>query len=51
MKHPRDKQGNDVFCDLPLEATTIIEAMPRQPPGPAQWTFWYGTSQTDQDSK
>ena len=30
MKHPGDKQGNDVFCDLPLEATAIIEAMPRK---------------------
>ncbi len=30
MKHPGDKQGNDDFCDLPLEATAIIEAMPRK---------------------
>jgi integrase len=29
MKHPGDKKGNDVFCDLPPEATAIIEAMPR----------------------
>ena len=30
MKHPGDKVGNDVFCDLPLEATAIIEAMLRK---------------------
>ena len=30
MKHPGDKQGNDVFCDLPPEATAIIETMPRR---------------------
>jgi Phage integrase family len=30
MKHPGDKQGNDVFCDLPPEAAAIIEAMPRR---------------------
>jgi hypothetical protein len=29
MKHPGDKAGNNVFCDLPPEATAIIEAMPR----------------------
>jgi integrase len=29
MKHPGDKQGNDVFCDLPPEATAVIESMPR----------------------
>ena len=29
MKHPGDKQGNDVFCDLPPEATLVIESMPR----------------------
>jgi hypothetical protein len=29
MKHPGDKQGNDVFCDLPPEATAVIETMPR----------------------
>jgi hypothetical protein len=23
-------QGNDVFCDLPIEATAIIEASPRK---------------------
>jgi hypothetical protein len=28
MKHPGDKQGNDVFCDLPPEATAVIETMP-----------------------
>jgi integrase len=30
MKHPGDKEGNDVFCDLPPEASAIIEAMPRR---------------------
>jgi integrase len=30
MKHPGDKEGNDVFCDLPPEATAVIEAMPRK---------------------
>lgn len=29
MKHPGDKKGNGVFCDLPPEATAIIESMPR----------------------
>ena len=29
MKHPGDKLGNDVWCDLPPEASAIIEAMPR----------------------
>ena len=30
MKHPGDKVGNDVFCDLPPEATAIIETIPRK---------------------
>ena len=29
MKHPGDKDGNDVWCDLPPEATAIIDTMPR----------------------
>jgi integrase len=29
MKHPGDKLGNDVWCDLPPEASAIIESMPR----------------------
>jgi integrase len=29
MKHPGDKLGNDVWCDLLPEASAIIEAMPR----------------------
>lgn len=29
MKHPGDKAGNDTWCDLPPEATAIIETMPR----------------------
>jgi integrase len=30
MKHPGDKLGNDVWCDLPPEASAIIESMPRR---------------------
>jgi integrase len=30
MKHPGDKKGNNVFCELPPEALAIIELMPRQ---------------------
>jgi integrase len=29
MKHPGDKAGNDMWCDLPPEASAIIESMPR----------------------
>ncbi len=29
MKNPGDKAGNDVWCELPLEALAIIKAMPR----------------------
>ncbi len=29
MKHPGDKIGNDVWCDLPYEALKIVMAMPR----------------------
>jgi integrase len=29
MKHPGDKAGNDVRCDLPPEAGAIIDLMPR----------------------
>ena len=29
MKHPGDKKGNDTWCDLPPEASAIIETMPR----------------------
>lgn len=29
MKHPGDKKGNDVYCELPLEAIAIINSMPR----------------------
>lgn len=29
MKHPGQKIGNDVWCELPLEALAIIMAMPR----------------------
>ena len=30
MKHPGDKEGNDVFCEVPVEAMAIIDAMPRR---------------------
>lgn len=29
MKHPGDKAGNDIWCDLPEPAQAILEAMPR----------------------
>lgn len=29
MKHPGDKIGNNVYCELPPEALTIIQSMPR----------------------
>jgi integrase len=29
MKHPGDKKGNNVYCELPPEALTIIQSMPR----------------------
>lgn len=29
MKHPGDKAGNDVLCELPPRALAIIESMPR----------------------
>jgi integrase len=29
MKHPGDKAGNHVWCDLPPEASAIIDAMPK----------------------
>jgi integrase len=29
MKHPGDKVGNDVWCDLPSEAAAYINAMPK----------------------
>jgi integrase len=29
MKHPGDKVGNDTWCELPAEATAIVEGMPR----------------------
>jgi integrase len=30
MKHPNDKVGNDVWCELTPEASIIIESMPRR---------------------
>lgn len=30
MKHPGQKAGNDVWCDLPPEALRIVESMPRK---------------------
>ncbi len=32
MKHPGDKMGNDVWCELPEEAERIIARMPRVKP-------------------
>ena len=32
MKHPGDKVGNDVWCDLPAPAMNIALAMPRKKP-------------------
>lgn len=32
MKHPGQKKGNDVWCELPPEALTIIKSMPRTKP-------------------
>lgn len=29
MKHPGDKVGNDVYCDLPNPAYTILQSMPK----------------------
>lgn len=29
MKHPGDKKGNNVYCELPAEALVIIQSMPR----------------------
>ncbi len=30
MKHPGDKKGNNVYCELPPEALAIIKSMPRE---------------------
>ena len=30
MKHPGDKKGNNVYCELPAEAIAIIKSMPKQ---------------------
>jgi integrase len=32
MKHPEDKKGNNVYCELPPEALAIIMSMPRSEP-------------------
>jgi len=32
MKHPGDKKGNNVYCELPREALAIIKTMPRVKP-------------------
>ncbi len=32
MKHPGDKKGNNVYCELPPEALAIIKLMPREKP-------------------
>ena len=30
MKHPGDKRGNNVYCELPPEAVAIVGSMPRE---------------------
>ncbi|MBT9373121.1 site-specific integrase [Rhizobium sp. CSW-27] len=42
MKHPGQKVGNDVWCDMPLEAMAVIERMPRDD----ERIFPYSTSAT-----
>jgi integrase len=32
MKHPGDKIGNNVYCELPPEALAIVKSMPRSDP-------------------
>jgi integrase len=39
MKHPGDKLGNDTWCDLPPEASDIIEMMPKH----SKFIFPYST--------
>jgi integrase len=39
MKHPGDKKGNDTWCDLPPEASAVIETMP----GSGKYIFPYST--------
>jgi integrase len=39
MKHPGQKKGNDVWCELPPEALAIIKSMPKMKPE----IFPYGT--------
>jgi integrase len=29
MKHPGDKKGNNVYCELPPEAIAVVKSMPR----------------------
>ena len=33
MKHPGDKKGNNVYCELPPEAIVIVKSMPRAETG------------------
>ena len=53
MKHPGDKKGNNVYCELPREAIVIVKSMPRDeerifpvsltlsaPPSPVPAKFW-----------
>ncbi|MES4993755.1 MULTISPECIES: site-specific integrase [Agrobacterium tumefaciens complex] len=40
LKHPGQKKGNDVWCELPPEAMQIIKAMPKNGPR----IFPYGTA-------
>jgi integrase len=46
MKHPGDKKGNNVYCELPSEALAIIKSMPRVEPE----IFPYSTDAVSADS-
>ena len=39
MKHPGDKKGNNVYCELPTEALAIVKSMPKA----AEKIFPYST--------
>ncbi len=39
MKHPGDKKGNNVYCELPPEAVAIVKSMPQE----EEWIFPYST--------
>ncbi|MGB8082972.1 MAG: hypothetical protein WCF83_21215 [Pseudolabrys sp.] len=47
MKHPGDKKGNDVYCELPTEALAIVRSMPRTAPQ----LFPYSATRSAQPSR